>query len=57
MTYRAKFDVCSEIRTRYINAQCGQNVELLNVKRDVRTGTGTLLKFNAIFGDFCCLFN
>ena len=24
--------VCSEIHTKHINTQCGQNVELLNVK-------------------------
>ena len=31
MLYRAIFDVCSEIRKRYINAHCGQSVDLLNV--------------------------
>jgi len=24
--------VCSEIQTKHINTECGQNVELLNVK-------------------------
>jgi len=32
MPYREIIAVCSEIRTRYINTLCGQNVELLNVK-------------------------
>jgi hypothetical protein len=34
MLYRAKVAVCSEIKTKYINAVCGQNVELLNIKPD-----------------------
>jgi len=32
MIYKAKFAVCSEIRTKHTNTLCGQNVELLNVK-------------------------
>jgi hypothetical protein len=33
MLYREIIAVCSEIRTKYINKMCGQNVELLFVKR------------------------
>jgi len=32
MLYREKIAVCSQIHTKHINALCGQNVELLNVK-------------------------
>jgi len=32
MPYREIIAVCSEIHTKHINALCGQNVELLNVK-------------------------
>jgi hypothetical protein len=32
MLYRETFAVCSQMYTQYINALCGQNVELLNVK-------------------------
>jgi hypothetical protein len=32
MLYREIIAVCSEIRTEHLNALCGQNVELLNVK-------------------------
>ena len=32
MLYREIIAVCSEIHTKHINTQCGQNVELLNVK-------------------------
>jgi len=32
MLYREIRAVCSEIHTKHINTQCGQNVELLNVK-------------------------
>jgi hypothetical protein len=32
MLYREIIAVCSEIHTKHINALCGQNVELLNVK-------------------------
>ena len=31
--------VCSEIHTKHINALCGQNVELLNVKLAVHIVT------------------
>jgi len=34
MICKAKVAVCSEIRTKHINIECGQNVELLNVKPD-----------------------
>ena len=32
MLYREIIAVCYEIYTKHINALCGQNVELLNVK-------------------------
>jgi len=32
MLYREIIAVCSQIQTKRINALCGQNVELLNVK-------------------------
>jgi hypothetical protein len=32
MLYREIIAVCSEIHAKHINALCGQNVELLNVK-------------------------
>ena len=32
MLYREIIAVCSEIHTKHKNTQCGQNVELLNVK-------------------------
>jgi len=32
MLYREIILVCSQIHTKHTNIQCGQNVELLNVK-------------------------
>ena len=32
MLYTEIIAVCSQIHTKHINAQCGQNVEFLNVK-------------------------
>ena len=32
MLYTEIMAVCSQIHTKHINALCGQNVELLNVK-------------------------
>ena len=32
MLHREIIAVCSQIHTKHINTQCGQNVELLNVK-------------------------
>ena len=32
MAYREIIAVCSETHTKHKNTQCGQNVELLNVK-------------------------
>ena len=37
MLYREIIAVCSQIHTKHINTQCGQNVELLNVKLAVYT--------------------
>jgi len=39
MLYREIIAVCSEIHTKHINALCGQNVELLNVKLAVHIVT------------------
>ena len=36
MLYREIIAVCSQIHTKHINTLCGQNVELLNVKNDVK---------------------
>ena len=33
MLYREIIAVCSQIHTKHINTLCGQNAELLNVKR------------------------
>ena len=30
--YKEQIAVCSQIHTKHINTQCGQNLELLNVK-------------------------
>jgi len=35
MLYRETIAVCSQIYTKRVNTLCGQNVELLNVKRAV----------------------
>ena len=42
MLYRKIIAVCSEIHTKHINALCGQNVELLNVKLAVHKATSKL---------------
>jgi len=39
MLYREIMAVCSQIHTKHINALCGQNVELLNVKLAVHIVT------------------
>jgi len=39
MLYREIIAVCPQIQTKHINALCGQNVELLNVKLVVRIVT------------------
>ena len=39
MLYREIIAVCSEIHTKHINTLCGQNVELVNVKRVVHIVT------------------
>jgi len=42
MLYREIIPVCSQIHTKHTNTQCGQNVELLNVKLVVRIVTAGL---------------
>ena len=37
MLYREIIAICSQNHTKHINALCGQNVELLNVKLAVHT--------------------
>ena len=39
MLYTEIIAVCSQINTKHINTLCGQNVELLNVKLEVRIVT------------------
>ena len=39
MLYREIIAVCFEIHTKHMNIQCGQNVELLNVKLAVHIVT------------------
>ena len=39
MLYREIIAVCSQIHTKHINIQCGQNVELLSVKLAVHIVT------------------
>jgi hypothetical protein len=46
MLYREIIAVCSEIHTNHINMQCGQNVELLNVKLVVHIVTTVLWRVN-----------
>ena len=42
MLYREIIAVCSQINTKYINTQCGQSVQLLNVKLLVHHVTNKL---------------
>ena len=44
MLYREITAVCSEIHIEHINALCGQNVELLNVKLVVHIETTGLYR-------------
>jgi hypothetical protein len=44
MLYREIIAVSSQIHTKHINALCGQNVELLNVKLAVQIVTTGLSK-------------
>ena len=44
MLYREIIAVCSQIHTKHINTQCGQNVELLYVKQVVYIVTTVLYK-------------
>jgi len=48
MLYREIIAVCSEIYTKHINALCGQNVELLNVKLVVRIVTTGLQRVKSM---------
>ena len=54
MPSREIIAACSEINTKHINTPCGQNVELLNVKR-----SGTYMKqslgFNGLEDTSLCL--
>ena len=47
MLYREIMAVCSQIHTKHINALCGQNVELLNVK------TGGTYSDQRIWKSYC----
>jgi hypothetical protein len=67
MLYREIIAVCSQIHTEHINALCGQNVELLNVKLAVYIvtirvlqGKETLRKLTSTTHSVnltCCLLN
>jgi len=48
MLYREIIAVCSEIHTKHINALCGQNVELLNVKLAVHKVTNGLQRVKSL---------
>ena len=48
MLYREIMAVCSEIHTKHINAVCGQNVELLNVKLAVHIVTTGLHRVKSL---------
>jgi hypothetical protein len=58
MLYSETIDVCSQIHTKHINALCGQNVELLNVKPGgtyryhwvVKGSSGTALRMSECRG-------
>ena len=43
MLYREIIAVCFQIHTKHINTLCGQNLELLNVKRVVHIVTAGLV--------------
>jgi len=45
MLYREIIAVYSQIHTKHINTLCGQNVELLNVKRVIYRVTTRLCKY------------
>jgi hypothetical protein len=49
MLYREIIAVCSEIHTKHINTQCGQNVEFANVKPGGTYSKHWALKFNLCF--------
>ena len=51
MLYRERTAVCSQIHTKHINALCGQNVELLNVKLAVNIVTNGPYSVN--ISSFC----
>jgi hypothetical protein len=51
MLYSEIIAVCSEIHTKHINTLCGQNVELLIVKR-----AGTYSNHRFLKGQFCVEF-
>ena len=47
MLCREIIAVCSQIHTKHLNALCGQNVELLNVKLAVHIVTTGVYKANS----------
>jgi hypothetical protein len=46
MLYKEIISVCSEIHTKHINTQCGQNVEFVNVKPGGTYSNHRALKIN-----------
>jgi len=55
MLYREIIAVCSQIHTKHINTQCGQNVELLNVKPAVHIVTTGLQRVNIVDRNLWCV--
>jgi hypothetical protein len=54
MLYREIIAVCSQIHTKHINTQCGQKVELLNVKLAVHiVTTGLFDRCTTVFQKHC----
>ena len=50
MLYREIIAVCSEIHTKHINTLFGQNIELLNVKLVIHTGSLRLKRLMCLKG-------
>ena len=55
MLYWEIIAVCSEIHTKHINALCGQNVELLNVKLMVHIVTSGIQMAYCVYVCLCLL--
>jgi hypothetical protein len=49
MLYREIIAVCSEIHTKHINTQCGQDVEFLNVELPVHTNRRYIAEVHKLY--------